>query len=107
MEKDPNLGQYKERTSSAPKKQHLDEPKQPSKPMLLKKDYAPYKDVLPCARTLNCYKQLLTVQAEADAANALFTMPSNVQCTLQYNTTSRCKIDGEWLSIIFNSSMFF
>ena len=48
--------------------------------------------------------QLLAVQPEADAANALFTMPSNVQYTLHYCTTSLCKIDGEWPSIIFSFS---
>ena len=45
IEKDPNLAQYKKQTSSSPKKGRLDEPKQPLKPMFLKKDYAPYKDV--------------------------------------------------------------
>ena len=39
------------------------------------------KNVLPSARTLNDYKQLLAVQPEADAANALFTVMYNVQCT--------------------------
>ena len=62
------------------------------------------KNVLPSARTLNDYMQLLAVQPEADAANALFTMPSNVQYTLHYCTTSLCKIDGEWPSIIFSFS---
>ena len=79
-----NLVQYKEQTSSAPKKPFLDELMQPSKLMSLKKNYAPCKDFLP-----------------SDAANALFTVPSNVWCTLHYNTTSQCKTDGEWLSIIF------
>ena len=64
-----------------------------------------YKDVLPSSRTLNDYKQLLAVQAEADAANALFTMNRDVvRVTLHYDTTSRCKIDGEWLSIIVSFS---
>ena len=67
-----------------------------------KKDYAPYKDVLPSAKTFNNYKQLLAVQPEADAANVLFTMPSNVQSTLHYCMTSLCKVDGEWPSIIFS-----
>ena len=77
----PHFAQYKEQNSSAPKKQHLDKLKQPSKLMSSKRDYAPYKNVLPSARTLNDYKQLLAVQPEADAANALFTVMYNVQCT--------------------------
>ena len=102
IQKDTNLVQYKEHNSSAPKKQRLDKLKQPSKQILLKKDYAPYKYVLLSARTPNNYKQLLAVQPEADAVNALFTMPSNVQCTLHYCMASLCKIDGEWPSIIFS-----
>ena len=56
------------------------------------------------ARTLNNYKQLLAVQPDTDAANALFRVPSNVQCTLHYCMASLCKIDGEWSSIIFSFS---
>ena len=55
-------------------------------------------------KTINDYKQLLAVQEEADAANCLYNMPSNVKCTLHYGTTSRCKIDGEWPAIIFSFS---
>ena len=72
--------------------------------MSSKKDYTPYKDVLPSARTLSDYKQLVVVQAEADATNALFTMPNSVQYILHCDTTSCCKIDGEWPSIIFSFS---
>ena len=73
--------------------------------MSSKRDYAPYKNVLLSARTLDDYKlQLLAVQPEADAANALFTVPSNVQCTLHYCTTFLCKIDGEWSSNIVSFS---
>ena len=105
IERDPNLVEYnKEQPSSQPKKKHrLDEQKPASKPLSNKQDYIPYKDVLPSARTLNNHKQLLAVQAEADAANALFLMDSSVRCTLHY-MTSRSKIDGEWPSIIFSFS---
>ena len=44
------------------------------------------------------------MQPEVDAANALFTMPSNAKCTSHYCITSLCKIDGEWPSIIFSFS---
>ena len=60
--------------------------------------------MLPNAKTLNEYKLLLSVQEEAEAANALFNIPENVKCTLHYDTTSRCKIDGDWPSIIFSFS---
>ena len=106
IERDPNLVEYgKEQPSSQPKKKRqLDERKSASKPLSNKQDYIPYKDVLPSARTLNNHKQLLAVQAEADAANTWFLMDSRVRCTLHYDTTSRSKIDGEWPSIIFSFS---
>ena len=103
IEKDPDLTRYKEQTSSAHKKRCFDEPKEPSKPMSFK-NYASYKDVLPSVKTVNNYKQLLAMQTEADTANALFRMPIKVWCTLHYDMTSHCKIDGEWLRIIFSFS---
>ena len=60
-------------------------------------------DVLPSAKT-NEYKLLLAVQEEAETANALFNILESVKCTLHYDTTSRCKIDGDWPSIIFSFS---
>ena len=56
------------------------------------------------AKALHKYKLLLAVQEEAEAANALFSIPESVKCTLHYDTTSRCKIDGNWPSIIFSFS---
>lgn len=104
IENDPNLAYLK--VEVPPKKRRrLDEPKStPRKPLTTKTDYIPYKDVLPSARTLNDHKQLLAVQAEADAASALLAMDSSVRCTLHYDTTSRSKIDGEWPSIILSFS---
>ena len=64
----------------------------------------PYHNVLPSAKTLKEYKLLLVVWEEAEAANALFNIPESVKCTLHYGATSRCKIDGDWPSIIFNFS---
>ena len=106
IERDPNLVEYsKEEPSSQPKKKRrLDERKPALKSLSNKQDYIPYKDVLPSARTLNNHKQLLAVQAEAVAANALLLMDSSVRCTLHYDTTSRSKIDGEWPSLIFSFS---
>ena len=34
----------------------------------------------------------------------LFNIPEIVKCTLHYDSTSRCKIDGDWPSIIFSFS---
>ena len=44
------------------------------------------------------------VQEEAEAANALFNTPESVKCTLHYDTTSRCKTDGNWPRIVFSFS---
>ena len=57
---------------------------------------------MPSSKTLNEYKLLLAVQQEAEAANALFNIAGSVKCTLHYDTTSRCKIDSDWPSIIFS-----
>lgn len=100
---DPNLAAYKEQLQPEEKKRRLDERSSvPSKPLSSKADYIPYKDVLPAPRTLNDHKQLMAVQEEANAADALFSKKENVRCTLHYDTTSRNKIDGEWTSIIFS-----
>ena len=103
--KTPTLQNIKNRTHQDPRTNVLmNWSNQPSKPILSKKDHTAYKDVLSSAGTLNNYKQLLAVQPDTDAANALFTVPSNVQCTFHYCMTSLCKIDGEWPSIIFSFS---
>ena len=59
---------------------------------------------MPSSKILNEYKLLLAVQQEAEAANTLFNIAGSVKCTLHYDTTSRCKIDSDWPSIIFNFS---
>ena len=65
-------------------------------------DYIPYKNVLPNLRTLIEYKQRMAIEAESEAANALYNNPSNVKSTLHYDNTSQSKIDGEWPAIILN-----
>ena len=67
-----------------------------------KNDYLQYKNVLPSPRTITDYKQYLAVQAESEAANALYNKSDAIKCTLHYDTTSRCKIDGDWPAIILN-----
>ena len=63
-------------------------------------DYAVYKHVLPSAKTITDYKQLFAIQEEKDAATT-YNMLDGIKCTLHYDTTQRCKIDGEWPAIIF------
>lgn len=46
----------------------------------------------------------MAIQAESAAANFLYNNSNNLKCHLHYDTTSRCKIDGEWPAIIFNFS---
>ena len=77
---------------------------QKNKPPSCKEDYIPYQNVLPSAKTLNEYKLLLAVQEEAEAANTLFNISESVKCTLRYDITPRCKIDGDWPSIMFSFS---
>ena len=106
IEKDPSLAVYREEVSELPEKRRrfiVDERKQKN-PLSKRQDYIPYKNVLPSARTINDYKQMMAIQSEADAANALFNKKDTIRCTLHYDTTSRSKIDGEWPSIIFSFS---
>ena len=64
-------------------------------------DYASYEHVLPSAKNITDYKQLLAIQEEKDAATTLYNMPDGIKCTLHYDTTQRCKIDGDWPAIIY------
>ena len=108
LQNDPFLSQYREQQEEqnenmpCAKKMHWSNQK--NKPPSSKEDYIPYQNVLPIAKTLNEYKLLLVVQEEAEAANALFNTPESVKCTLHYETTSRCKIDGNWPRIVFSFS---
>ena len=108
LQNDPFLSQYREQQEEqnenmpCTKKMHWSNPK--NKPPSSKEDYIPYQNVLPIAKTLNEYKLLLVVQEEAEAANALFNTPESVKCTLHYDTTSRCKTDGNWPRIVFSFS---
>ena len=67
-----------------------------------KKDYLAYKYVLPSVKVLSEHKQRLAIHNEAEAANALYSKDKEAPCTLHYDTTSRCNIDGEWPAIILN-----
>ena len=103
ISKDPSLAAYRKTEESvAPMKRRKLEASLKGKTPVTKDDYLPYRNVLPSPKTINDYKQLSAVQEESDAASCLYHMPSNINCTLHYDTTSRCKIDGEWPAIIFS-----
>ena len=106
LEKDPSLASYREAAGPAVplKKQRLSVNPVKKLPPSSKADYIPYQKVFPSPRTLNDHKQLLAIQEESDAANALFNMAEDVRCCLHYDTTSRCRIDGEWPATIFSFS---
>ena len=69
-------------------------------PPVSARDYESYGYVLPSARTISDYKQMLASQVERDAAIALWSKDENVKSTLHYDTTARNTIDGEWPAII-------
>ena len=85
-------------------KDHQTEEHGTKKPPVSKDDYAVYKNVLPSPKTIADYKQILAVQEEHDAASTLYNMTPDVKCTLHYDTTQRCRIDGEWPALIFSFS---
>lgn len=95
LENDPTLAEY--RNGAPEKKVKCLGPKS-------KEHYIPYKNVLPTPKTINDYKQRMAIQEESEAADELYHKPNDVKCTLHYDTTSRCKIDGEWPAIILNFS---
>ena len=110
LEKDPHLialngqARIQEPIRKKPRLGNQIEKRVPNLGPKSKEDYLIYRNVLPSSRTINNYKQVLAIQAESDAANALYNIRNNVTCTLHYDTTSRCKIDGEWPAIIFSFS---
>ena len=86
--------------SPAPKSQKLRKDGAPSNRPLSRDDYEHYKFVLPSERSINRQKLSLATQWEIDAATALLDIQSGLKSTLHYDTTSRCGIDGEWVSLI-------
>ena len=67
-----------------------------------REDYQDYRFVLPSERSVNRQKLCLATQCELDAALALLDIKIGQKCTLHYDTTSRCGIDGEWVSLILS-----
>ena len=55
------------------------------------------------------YKLTLAIQAEKEAATALYNMPDDVKATLHFDSTQRSKIDGDWpcLILIFTNNLRF
>ena len=72
---------------------------------LLRDDVLPVSStVIPSARTISDYKQILASEMELMAAKALYNKDSNVKVFLHFDTTSRSSIDGEWPAIILRFS---
>ena len=62
-------------------------------------DYAVNENVLPSPRVLNDHKHVLAIQHE-EAATALNQIESGIKVTLNFDATSRSKIDGDWLCLM-------
>ena len=90
--------------SPAPKSQKLRKDGTPSNRPLSRDDYERYKFVLPSERSINRQKLSLATQCEIDAATALLDIQSGLKSTLHFDTTCRCGIDGEWVSLIISLS---
>ena len=73
---------------------------QPNQTPFTAEDYKPYTDVLPSAKSISQQKLRLATQCELDAATALIDIQAGTKASLHYDTTSRCGIDGEWVSLI-------
>ena len=110
IEKDPSLAAYREEnqkdvsfvvepTSSTPRRPKSSKAKYKARGNS-KDDYKVYENVIPSARTLNDFKQVLAIQHEQSAATALNEIAPSVKVTLHYDTTSRSNIDGDWPALI-------
>ena len=57
--------------------------------------YQSYRYVLPDKRVVNEFKHTKAMQQEITAAKALSAKADTTRVTLHYDTTSRCRIDGQ------------
>ena len=83
--------------------EHSDELEEPKskKPRTLE-EYKSYEFVLPDRKVVGDYKHTKAMQQEVLAAKALSNKAKSTRVTLHYDTTSRCRIKGDWPSIILN-----
>ena len=61
-----------------------------------------YQYILPDSRVVNEFNHQKAWLQEITAAKALAKKADTTRVMLHYDTTSRCRIDGEWPSIILN-----
>ena len=92
---DPSLEEYRSEDPKPAKRLRSKE-----KVPLTQNDYKVYKNILPSARTVNDFKQVLAIQHEQEAASALRTIKEGTKVTLHFDATSRSKIDGDWPALI-------
>ena len=62
--------------------------------------YKKYKYVLPSARTIADYKQILASEMETEAARMLYEKDPSVKAIMHFDTTSRSSIDGDFCDIL-------
>ena len=60
--------------------------------------------MLPSEQSIHRQKLCHATQCELDAVTALLDIQSDIKTTLHYDTTTRCGIDGEWVSLILSLS---
>ena len=76
----------------------------PKKKVRSKIQYRDYCEVIPSTKTIMKMKHLLAIQQERNTALALLdTVPSD-PVTLHYDTTKRKHLNGEWPSIVLQTS---
>ena len=62
------------------------------------------EDVFPARQTITRYVGLLAATEEANAGKCLFALPDKSTATLSFDTTKRNNVDGEWMSLILETS---
>ena len=84
----------------APDRNSDDTPK--SKKPRKSEDYEKYKKVLPLTTSVNKFKHKKALGQEIIAAKALFLKKESTKVTLHFDTTTRCRINGDWPALILN-----
>ena len=109
IKKDPSLQKFKPPLEVESTSINSRQAKQKRTIPISKDDYEVYQNVIPSARSLNDYKQVLAIQHEREAAIALNEITPNMKVTLHFDATSRSKIDGDWpcLILIFSNKRRF
>ena len=65
-------------------------------------DYYDYKDVFPSNKTIAYFKHDISLKREFECATSLKMKREETKAILHFDTTKRCRIEGDWPSLIID-----